>query len=185
MTMRKLTILVDMDCTMIDTLEAWTDELALRYRVVRHKEDITDWDLKKAYPMLSDEQIFAPLYTESMWKRVRPMPWAVESLWDIQKEGHRIVVVTSSPLKSLDAKIESALYRWFPYISKNDIIITQEKQLICGDVLIDDAPHNLDGGKYVGVLFDAPHNRSFQWPYRIKGWKEVGDMIRYIESGFP
>ena len=94
---RKMTILVDMDCTMVDTLDAWTDELALRYRVVRHKEDITDWDLKKAYPMLSDEQIFAPLYTKSMWQRVRPMPLAVESLWNIQQEGHRIVVVTSSP----------------------------------------------------------------------------------------
>lgn len=33
--------------------------------------------------------------------------------------------------------------------------------MINGDVLVDDAPHNLVGGRYKKILFDKPWNRSF------------------------
>ena len=33
--------------------------------------------------------------------------------------------------------------------------------MIRGDVLVDDAPHNLENGNYKRILMNAPHNRFF------------------------
>ena len=58
-------------------------------------------------------------------------------------------------------KLEKVLFRYFPFFTYNDVIITTQKKLICGDVLVDDAPHNLENGNYIRILMNAPHNRFF------------------------
>jgi 5'(3')-deoxyribonucleotidase len=47
--------------------------------------------------------------------------------------------------------------------------------------LIDDAPHNLVGGEYAKILFDRPHNRSFDHvahdALRVNTWEEIDQVI--------
>lgn len=40
--------------------------------------------------------------------------------------------------------MEDLLFRWFPFITWDQVIITSRKQFIKGDVLIDDGIHNLE-----------------------------------------
>ena len=65
------------------------------------------------------------------------------------------------------------------------MIITNHKYMIDGDILIDDAPHNLIKGKYVKVLISAPHNRSYDAEkngmLRVDSWEEVKSIIEGIE----
>ena len=53
--------------------------------------------------------------------------------------------------------------------------------MVRGDVLIDDAPHNLVGGEYAKILFDRPHNRSFDHvandALRVNTWEEIDQVI--------
>ena len=71
-----MTILVDMDETISGLLDAWTGCLKGRYGIGVCRDDIKDWDMQKAYPELSKEQIYAPLLEESLWESVEPLPGA-------------------------------------------------------------------------------------------------------------
>ena len=64
--------------------------------------------------------------------------------------------------------------------------------MISGDILIDDGVHNL-GGKYMGMLFTANHNRTVSDDelselnaVRVNNWKEVYELIHgYQTHGKP
>lgn len=59
--MRHLTILVDMDDTIENLAEAWVDYLNARHQTSTSLSDITDWDISKAFPTLTKEQVYFPL----------------------------------------------------------------------------------------------------------------------------
>ena len=181
-----LTILVDMDDTMECLLDSWTEFLAAKNGVSVSRKDIKEWDMQKAYPTLSKEQIYAPLFEEAMWRNVKPLDGAVDYIQKLMQDGHEVVVVTASHYDNVGMKMRNVLVRYFPFIPYDNVIITSRKQMILGDVLIDDAPHNLIGGKYKGILFDAPHNRAFHAEKygmrRVKSWKEIYEVITELEN---
>ncbi len=83
--------------------------------------------------------------------------------------------------------IAPAKRRWngflelFPFLDWEHIIITNNKQLVRGDILIDDGPHNLVGGEYFKILFDRPHNRNYDdaanGMLRLHTWQEIDSVI--------
>lgn len=94
---------------------------------------------------------------------------------------HRVYIVTSSFYETLAVKMTDVLFRYFHFLKWEDVIITSHKQLIHGDVLVDDGVHNLEGGDYLKILMDAPHNRSYDAEqggmHRVTGWDEAYDII--------
>ena len=64
------------------------------------------------------------------------------------------------------------------------MIITCRKQLINGDVLIDDGIHNLEGGAYKKILMTAPHNANYNAEangmIRVRNWKEIEQVINQM-----
>ncbi len=52
--------------------------------------------------------------------------------------------------------------------------------------MVDDAPHNLVGGDYIKLLYDAPHNQNFDTEShcitRVHNWGEVYFAINYIAN---
>lgn len=160
--LRQLTILVDMDDTLEDLCTPWVQYLNEKYGTAVTTDDIKDWHIAKVFPSLTREQVFEPLATEGFWERVKPLPESYENICKLKYDGHRIFIVTASdPIISVPMKLEKVLFRYFPIFSYNDVIITTQKQLIRGDVLVDDAPHNLENGNYKRILMNAPHNRFF------------------------
>ena len=160
--MKQLTILVDMDDTLEDLCTPWVQYLNEKYGTAVTTEDIKDWAIAKVFPTLTREQVFEPLAKEEFWERVKPLPEAYKNIRKLKYDGHRIFIVTASdPIISVPMKLEKVLFRYFPFFTYNDVIITTQKQLICGDVLVDDAPHNLENGNYMRILMNAPHNRFF------------------------
>ena len=83
--------------------------------------------------------------------------------------------------------MEDLLFRWFPFITWDQVIIAKRKQLIRGDVLIDDGIHNLEGGEYIKILMTAPHNRSYDAEgngmIRVNSWKEIEKVIDGLSAG--
>ena len=77
------------------------------------------------------------------------------------------------------------LFRLFPFLSWDRVIVTRRKQLIRGDVLIDDGIHNLEGGDYTKILFTAPYNRDYDAEangmIRVKNWDEIVRIIDGME----
>ena len=179
--MKKLTILVDMDDTIENLCETWVEFLNETHGTTVHKDDIHDWDMSKAFPTIEKQQVYDPLFNENMWKRVTPLPGAVEYLKRLIDDGHKVVIVTASHQNTVAMKLNNVLFRYFPYLTTSDVIITSQKQLVCGDVMIDDAPHNLVGGNYYGILVTAPHNRAYDAEstgfVRADTWEQIYDIV--------
>lgn len=179
--MKRLTVLVDMDDTIEDLLGAWVSALNQQYGLEVNKDSVTDWDVTKAFPKLTKPQVFAPLYSEGFWKTVKPIDGAADALQRLINDGHTLYVVTSSFHENLSAKMTNVLFKYFPFFRWEDVIITDHKQLVKGDVLVDDGVHNLEGGDYLKILMDAPHNRGYDAEaggmYRADDWNEVYELI--------
>ena len=77
--------------------------------------------------------------------------------------------------------MRDVLFRYFPFLSWSQVIITSRKQLIRGDVLIDDGIHNLEGGAYRKILVTAPYNRYYDAEangmIRVHNWDEIVRII--------
>ena len=181
--MKQLTILVDMDDTIEDLLGAWLTYLNEKYGLNVQKDDITQWDISKAFPMLDKNQVYEPLLKDEFWETVKPINGAPEVLKNMIDDGHKIYIVTASTYHTLPAKMESVLFKYFPYFTWNDVIVTSNKQMIKGDVLIDDGIHNHIGGEYLSILMSAPHNLDLnegEGIIRVHNWKEIYEVINEI-----
>jgi len=175
--MRKLTILIDMDDTLEELVPAWVKYLNERHGYSVSPCDITDWDMSRFFPDLPKDKLFAALEDAALWDTVQPKSGAQEYVKRLIDDGHRLLIVTASHYKTLVPKMERVLFRYFPFLSWDDVIITNKKQLVRGDVLIDDGTHNHMGGMYHSILMDAGHNRSFDAEgngmTRVNGWEEA------------
>lgn len=182
--MKTFTILVDMDETLENLGVVWVDELNRRHGISVRYDDITEWDMTKFFPSLSRNEVFAPLHDENVWKRVEPLPGAQEAVKTMKEDGHDVVVVTASHPDTVKWKYDW-LDRYFPSIKYRDIVFASRKQLVKGDFLIDDAPHNLFGGQYTPIMFSAPHNRAWMPTtsaelnyFKVSGWPDTTRLIR-------
>lgn len=180
--MRKLTVLVDMDDTLENLCEALVVYLNRIYKTNVLYTDIRKWDIAQYFPSVPRDEIFKPLYTEAFWDTVKPLDSAPLYLQKLIDDGHRVVVVTASAPETVPLKLSRVLFRYFPFLSYKDVVVTSQKDLIKGDVLVDDAPHNFkDGATYRGILMSAPHNRDFDETaaglIRANNWGEIYRIV--------
>lgn len=183
--MKKLTVLVDMDDTIEMLGDAWCKYLNRKHGTNVTHEELDQWDVTMKFPTLTAEEVYAPLFEDKFWDWVRPMDGAAENIKKIIEDGHTVYIVTTSDYKTIRAKMEKVLFRYFPFLTWSDVIITSNKQLVKGDVLIDDGLHNLIGGSYEKVLMTAPHNKKFEQEqkygiHRVNNWEEVYDFVCQI-----
>lgn len=167
----KLTILVDMDDTIENLLVHWIGWLNETHGTSVDAEEIRSWNIQEAFPSLTTEQVYEPLLRDEFWLRVTPKPDAQDYLQTLADDGHEIYITTSSNYKTIPVKMEQVLFKYFPWLDWDHVIIASRKQMIRGDVMVDDGPHNLEGGRYYKILMDAPHNRDYRGPNN--GWSPV------------
>ena len=176
-----MTILVDMDDTIEQLLRAWLPAINRKFGRSVEYDDIKTWNMCDAYPGLSIEEIYAVTTEKGFWKTVLPMPGAPEALERLIGAGHEVYIVTATPYDAVRDKLDDVLFRWFPYLTWKQVILTANKQLVRGDVLIDDGVHNLEGGDYVRILMTAPHNRAYDAAangmLRVNDWAEIERLI--------
>lgn len=175
-----MVILVDLDNVLINTGQAWVDTLNNRYGTTVKYDDVSEWDMSKFFPTLTRDEVYEPLSTGEVWSSASPIPGAQDALAKLINDGHDVYVVTSSSLNTIGKKWTDILQTFFPMIRHNNVIVSHRKQMIDADILIDDAPFNLKGGRYFSILFDAPHNRSEtdSGLTRAANWDEAYGIVR-------
>lgn len=172
-----MTVLVDMDDVIEQLVVGWVAYINEKHGTTTKVEDVTEWAIEKAFPTLNREIVYAAPLDDKLWDYVGPMPDAAKYLQQLIEDGHEVFIVTATGYETLRAKMEKVLFKYFPFIPWSHVIITEHKELIKGDVLIDDGPHNLAKGDYKRILFDAGHNRKFDektiGAVRVHGWAEA------------
>lgn len=179
--MNKKIILVDMDDVLADFeakfLENWKEKFPhhpyapLERRKTFRTEDDYPSGLKKEV-----ESIFsAPGFFENL----EIIPGSKEALTKMESLGHEVFICTS-PI----SKYENCILEKYHWVSKNlgyewtrKVIMTKDKTLVYGDILIDDKPEHIGLRKPVWkhVLFDAPYNQHVKTKLRItwNNWEKI------------
>jgi len=148
-------------------------------------EDVKSWDITQYIKKGGRTELFYILEQKDFWQTVKPAAKSAEYLQRLMDDGYLIYIVTASSYRTVSPKLRH-FFNLFPFIKQGQVIIAEEKQMIDLDLLVDDNPANLCGGRFNRVLFDAHHNR---WcdeekinAVRIKNWDE---LYEYITSNFP
>ena len=178
---RKKIILIDMDDTLTHHLEHWLEWLNHKYNKEVKKHEVIEWDMCKAYPDLTEEQVLEPLDDPTFYKHLKGQKDAIyylEMLMKFRADAYKVYIVTNSRYKALNAKIEGFL-KEFPFFSWENIIVCKDKYLIKGDVLIDDNPDNLKNFKGVRILKAMPHNENskVKKAIRLDGWYDICNYL--------
>lgn len=181
----KPVILFDSDDVAVDFTGVWLQELNKQYNTNVQAEQIKSWNMAKYFPELTQEQVYGVLDNADIWQALSPMPGSRLYLSLLYEEGYRLYMATATPCTKSDHKCRR-IQQLFPFLDHEHIIISHNKQMIRGDVLIDDGPHNLVGGEYYKILFERPHNVKFPNEeydmHRVRGWDEVYQLIH---DNFP
>ena len=176
-----MTILVDLDDTIEQLLAALVKRANERFCRNATVDDVTDWSIVCAFPGIAKREILDFMREPDFWEEVKPVPGAAEALKHFMDEGHQVYIVTATEAEHVHGKMERVLFRYFPFLSWDQVIITGRKQMIRGDVLIDDGIHNLEGGEYRKILFTAPYNREYDAEangvIRVSSWDEIVRII--------
>lgn len=176
-----ITILLDMDDTLENFVTAWVNALNKKYNKSVLPEQIVNWKIKMFYPELTEEEILSPVTEGDFWRDVKPKDNAVKYVTQLHEEGYKIYVCTASYYATIREKLDYALFPYFDFFKWTDIIIANKKQMIKGDILVDDYTENLLGGDYKKILMSAPHNQHFETEgtdiTRANNWEEVYNII--------
>ena len=182
----KMKILLDFDEVINTMVRHWVDTLNCVYGTSVNFEDVNEWDMQKAFSTLTEDEIYNPLHLQTFWNGVKIMPGAKEGVNKLLSQSHDIYIVTSAHPDTIKWKAEW-LQRELPEIPWSHVIVTNNKSLVKGDILVDDGLHNLYEGSYIKVLFDKPWNRSVDKNkltdviHRVHNWNEIVKFIECIE----
>lgn len=179
---KDFTILVDMDDTIENLIDAWVIRINEEFGTKTKRKDIINWDIDTFFPSITKAQVFSVLFEHDFWKTVKPKKDAIKYLEKLHDEGFNILLCTASHYSTVKEKFEDALLPYFPFFDSDHIIITNQKYIIKADVLVDDGVHNLLKGSYKKILYTTSVNKNFdeEKKYkieRVSNWKQVYDTI--------
>lgn len=178
-------ILVDMDNTLVD----WDKQF---YRIMQlfHPEiplvsprNRTDFYIQNCYPEEHRECITHVVEHPNFWLDMDPTPYSIEALKEMQNMGLHVYIVTT-PDRVYTARCAHEKLDWVErHLGiewKSRTILTAEKTLVRGDVLIDDRP-----GASLGLLKPSWSHILYQQPYNhnscdcplLSSWKQWGEVI--------
>lgn len=187
-TKKDFVILVDLDDVIDDLLPAWVDVLNELFNTSVDYRTITDWHMQKAFPFATDEQIYESLKEVELWKKIKPVYGAQEYLQKLEQDGFTVKICTASAPECYAMKYEYFLKKYFAFISWKDIIAAHDKQLIKGNILLDDNINNLLGGDYQGILFTRSYNEQYDADkyglIRVYSWAEFYKHVQRLYSIF-
>jgi 5'(3')-deoxyribonucleotidase len=126
--------------------------------------------------------------TRGFFAGLRPMAGAVRALLEMEAEGIHVRLVTDPVLASrfcLQEKVEwIRRYLGERWVSR--LVVSSDKTMVKGDMLIDDMPFELyapeEGGKHTlatwkRVLFDQPYNHRSTHENRLTDWARWREVV--------
>ena len=185
---QKKILLVDFDDTICQSvfLKKVNDFLGTDYKIEQFKEYLID----SIVPEDRRKEFFASFFETDPYEKLPLIDGAKEALKKLSKKYDIYVcsscVMLNSPKSS--ARLFSSKYEYLiknlPFLDPKKFIFTSSKQLVKGDVVIDDYFSNLKGDIPKKFLFDSYHNKEkteeelkARGVQRVKGWKEVCDIL--------
>lgn len=137
------------------------------------------------YPSEFQENVERVYHKPGFFENLPVIPGGKEALELMSSLGHQVFICTSPLTRYDDCVLEK--YNW---VAKNlgyewtrKMIVTSDKTLVYGDLLIDDKPypHGVGIANWEHVLYDAPYNRDVEGKRRIT-WDTWTSVLSELNS---
>jgi len=189
------TVLIDMDDTLCCLTEVWLSKLNERFRTTIKIGDLTSWNTgrNKVFSLagITSKQVFEILEEPGIFRGLKPVPGALTALKTIVSNGWDPYIVTSLPLvehspgSTVQEKMEWISEHLTGIVPARNIVFTYQKWLVNGQVLIDDAPHNIASFPRHIIVYDQPWNRQISQssPFpamRATYWSEIPSILESL-----
>lgn len=176
------TILVDVDGVCANFVDHCFNTLrGLGYPNDFSIKDVQDWDLFDLLPAGQKRILIDQLKNPLWWSTMPMLLGAKEIITSWQENGHDVVFVTSPWLScdEWDARRRDWLRGNFG-VDPHNVMCARRKDLITGDVFIDDKLEHVEGWAEkhpagLAVVFDAPYNQGGSFVgLRSNNWPTIG-----------
>lgn len=172
---------MDMDNTMVD----WDGEFILRYSAAAGRADIGTtvrnrqlFEMEENFPPCERSAVLRVVAEPGFYTSLQPLPGAVEALQAMVERGVDVRLVTA-PHPTCPGSCTNEKYtfvqRHLGEVWLNRLIITRDKTLVRGDILVDDKPvvtGSIASPSWTHVIFDQPYNRTVASAPRLCQWAE-------------
>lgn len=178
----KKIVLVDMDNTIADFNKRALELLEERHGLIIDSETLTQWAFADNFPGHRDE-VLNLLKEKNFFRSFEPIEGAVEALKEMQADPAVEVYLCTAPIRAnphcasekLDWVSEHLGADW-----RGRTVITSDKGLVYGDILIDDAPEAKAKKKkpdWEHVWFSRPFNTMLTGKRRLDRWSDWREVI--------
>jgi len=170
------TILVDCDGVLGDFCGAFLNVFNGIHGTRYKAEDINDFDIINVIPELESDEFWKLCNMEGFCRGIEPITGAIDAIDELRELGLDVVCLTA-PMRGPYWIRER--YQWLTEefdFKWSDIVIASRKELVHGDVLIDDKLLNLKNWRNshndgIPIIFNAPYNVDADYSeYPCPGW---------------
>lgn len=185
---QKQRLLIDFDDTICQSvfLKKVNEFLNTNYKI----EEFTDYMIDDIVPKNKRDEFFKTFFDIDPYEGLPLIKGAKEALKKLNKKFDIYIcsscLLFNSPRDSarlFSSKFEF-LVKELPFLDPKKFIFTSSKELIQGDILIDDYFHNLRANIPVKFLFDSYHNKEItdemiaeRGAIRVKDWEEICEIL--------
>jgi 5'(3')-deoxyribonucleotidase len=184
-------ILVDVDGTVARLHDVWYDRYNKDYNDNLTEAKVIHWNLHEFVKPECGKKIYEYLDAPDLYDTVKPYDGALFAINELKKKGNQIVYVSAGVSGAL------AKYKWLvregfittEHNPEADFIVAYDKNLIIGNMIIDDRDTNVMNFPYGGILLDRPWNIATRVPpgkavMRANSWQKVLNIMKMRELGY-
>jgi 5'-nucleotidase len=173
-----MVILVDMDNTLVEFSESLARIWRERYpgEVFVSPAEQRNFHPHKDYPKHLHEKVHAICHEAGFIRELAPTPGGIDAVREMLAEGYDVRFVTSHLIGYDPSVLEK--FQWvedhFNREFVDRIVLTRDKTLIRGDILVDDKPV-ITGSMtptWTHVIYGRPYNRDQVGKPRLSNWAD-------------
>jgi 5'-nucleotidase len=142
-------------------------------------EERTTFYMREQYPTHLTEKVDAIYSSPGFFRNLEPTKGAIEAIKELVKLGYDVRICTS-PL----SRYEHCVLEKFEWVEKHlgrqftkRIILTKDKTMVRGDLLIDDKPEitGVFNPTWEHIVFDYPYNKHIKGKRRLNwdNWEKI------------
>lgn len=183
--MMKNVVLVDMDNTLVN----WDQEFAKRWAAARPEDSV---DIIKNRQHFELEQNFdkdlMPFAVKIMsqprfYASLQPQPGAINAIREMTNASLHVMLCTAPipfQYETCVAEKYEWVRKWLGEEFMSRLVITRDKTIVKGRVLIDDKPlvkGKCDDPEWEHIVFEQPYNLGVKGKARMRNWSEWKDVL--------